>query len=50
MWTYNAKAHFNLSQPDELLISYNTIADDFWNAIQKDATLYHPRFIKLKLK
>ena len=48
LWTYNAKAHFHLSQPGELLISYNTLKDDFWNAIQKDATIYHPRFIKLK--
>ena len=48
LWTYNAKAHFALSKPGELLISYNTIKDDFWNAIKKDATIYHPRFIKLK--
>ncbi len=48
LWTYNAKAHLNLSKPGELLISYNTIKDDFWNAIQKDSTIYHPRFIKLK--
>ncbi len=48
LWTYNAKAHPNLSKPGELLISYNTITPDFWNDIQKDATIYHPRFIKLK--
>lgn len=48
LWTYNAKAHPNLSKPGELLISYNTITADFWNDIQKDATIYHPRFIKLK--
>ncbi len=48
LWTYNAKAHLNLSKPGELLISYNTITPDFWNDIQKDATIYHPRFIKLK--
>lgn len=50
LWTYNAKAHFNLSHPGELLISYNTLKDDFWNAVQKDATIYHPRFIKLKFE
>jgi hypothetical protein len=50
LWTYNAKAHFNLSKPGELLISYNTIKDDFWNAIQKDANIYRPRFIKLKFE
>ncbi len=45
---YNAKAHPNLSQPGELLISYNTITADFWNDIQKDAHIYRPRFIVLK--
>ena len=48
LWTYNAKAHPSLSKPGELLISYNTITPDFWNDIEKDATIYHPRFIKLK--
>jgi hypothetical protein len=50
LWTYNAKAHFNLSKPGELLISYNTIKDDFWNAIKKDANIYRPRFIRLKFE
>ena len=50
LWTYNAKAHPNLSKPGELLISYNTITADFWNDIQKDATIYHPRFIRLKFE
>ncbi|HEX5153526.1 MAG TPA: DUF5005 domain-containing protein [Parafilimonas sp.] len=49
LWTYNAKAHPNLSKPGELLISYNTITPDFWNDIKKDATIYHPRFIRLKV-
>lgn len=49
LWTYNAKAHPNLSKPGELLISYNTITADFWNDIKKDATIYHPRFIRLKI-
>ncbi len=48
IWTYNAKAHPNLSKPGELLISYNTITPDFWSDIQKDAHIYRPRFIKLK--
>lgn len=48
IWTYNAKAHLNLSMPGELLISYNTITADFWNDIQKNAHIYRPRFIKLK--
>lgn len=45
---YNAKAHYNLSEPGELLISYNTISFDFWNDIQKDAHIYRPRFIRVK--
>ena len=47
---YNAKAHYHLSQPGELLISYNTITINFWEDIQKDATIYHPRFIKVRYK
>ena len=50
IWTYNAKAHPNLSKPGELLISYNTITSDFWNDIQKNAHIYRPRFIRLKYK
>lgn len=42
---YNAKAHYHLSKPGKLLVSYNTITFDFWEDIQKDATIYHPRFI-----
>ncbi len=45
---YNAKAHYHLSKPGELLVSYNTITIDFWEDIQKDASIYHPRFIKVK--
>jgi len=47
---YNAKAHYHLSEPGVLLVSYNTITLDFWEDIQKDATIYHPRFIKVKYK
>jgi len=47
---YNAKAHYNLSKPGELLVSYNTITFNFWEDIQKDATIYHPRFVKVKYK
>jgi hypothetical protein len=47
---YNAKAHYHLSKPGELLVSYNTITVNFWEDIQKDATIYHPRFIKVKYK
>ncbi len=49
IYTYNAKAHYNLSKPNELLISYNTITLDFWNDIKKNGHIYLPRFIKLKI-
>ena len=45
---YNAKAHYHLSGPGELLVSYNTITLDFWEDIQKDATIYHPRFVRVR--
>jgi len=47
---YNAKAHYHLSKPGELLVSYNTITINFWEDIQKDASIYHPRFVKVKYK
>lgn len=47
--TYNAKAHPHLSNPDELLISYNVNAFDFLKEINKNPQLYRPRFIKMKL-
>lgn len=50
LFPYNAKAHYHLSKPGELLISYNTITLNFWEDIQKDATIYHPRFVKVKYK
>ena len=50
LFPYNAKAHYHLSKPGELLVSYNTITFDFWEDIQKDATIYHPRFVKVKYR
>ena len=47
---YNAKAHYHLSKLGELLVSYNTITFNFWEDIQKDATIYHPRFVWVKYK
>jgi len=46
---YNAKAHTNLSKPNELLISYNVNSFDFWNDVYKFPNLYRPRFIRVKL-
>ena len=46
---YAAKAHPELtSAPDELLISYAANAWDFWDLF-KDARLYWPRFLRVKL-
>jgi len=50
LFPYNAKAHYHLSKPGELLVSYNTITLNFWEDIQKDATIYHPRFIRVKYR
>lgn len=49
-FTYNAKAHLHLSDPGELLISYNVNAFDFFNEINANPNLYRPRFVKLKLR
>jgi len=47
-FVYNAKAHPNLSEPDELLISYNVNTFDFWDLF-RNADIYRPRFIKFDL-
>lgn len=48
-YVYNAKAHSNLSMPNELLISYNVNSFDFWRDILVYPNLYRPRFIRVKL-
>ena len=48
--SYNAKAHPVLSQPGELLISYNINSFDYTNDIKKFPQFYRPRFIKLRYK
>lgn len=48
-FTYNAKAHPNLSKPGELLISYNVNAFDYHKEINANPHLYRPRFIRLKI-
>lgn len=50
LFPYNAKAHFHLSKPGKLLVSYNTITFNFWEDIQKDASIYHPRFVWVTYK
>lgn len=47
---YNAKAHPALSQPGEMLISYNVGSFDFWNDVKNYSNFYRPRFIRLKLQ
>ncbi|KAA3438781.1 DUF4185 domain-containing protein [Rufibacter hautae] len=46
---YNAKVHSNLSEPGEMLISYNVNSFDFFKDILVHPNLYRPRFIKVKL-
>ena len=46
VFTYNAKAHAHLSEPGELLISYNVNTFEFWDHFAY-ADIYRPRFIKL---
>ncbi|MBD3182675.1 DUF4185 domain-containing protein [Candidatus Poribacteria bacterium] len=47
IYTYNAKAHPNLSKPDEWLISYNVNSTDWQNHID-NGHIYRPRFLKVK--
>jgi len=46
IFTYNAKAHPHLSEPGELLISWNVNTFNFWDHFTY-ADIYRPRFIKL---
>jgi len=48
IFVYNAKAHPALSQPNELLISYNVNAFNFVNEIGKNPNLYRPRFLRIR--
>lgn len=46
-FTYNAKAHPNISRPGELLVSYNVNSFEFFEKIQEYPHLYRPRFIRV---
>jgi len=48
MFAYNAKAHPALSQPGELLVSYNVNSFNFFSDIKTYPNLYRPRFIRVK--
>lgn len=47
---YNAKAHPSLSNPGELLITYNVNSVEFIKDLNKHPHLYRPRFIRVKFK
>ena len=49
-FVYNAKAHPSLSRAGELLISYNVNSFNFFSEIEKNPTLYRPRFIRVRFK
>jgi hypothetical protein len=44
---YAAKAHPEISAPDELIITYVCNSTDFWQ-MAKDARIYRPRFLRIK--
>lgn len=48
-YTYNAKAHPQLSKPGELLLSYNVNSFQFEKDLKAYPNFYHPRFITVKL-
>lgn len=48
IYAYNAKAHPHLSQPGELIVSYNVNTFDFF-AHFDHASIYRPRFIRVRL-
>jgi hypothetical protein len=47
---YNAKVHPSLSQPGELLISYNINSTEFIRDLKIHPNLYRPRFIRVKFQ
>ena len=48
LFTYNAKAHPALSEPGELLISYNVNTFKFLEVLPKQPNLYRPRFVRIR--
>ena len=45
---YAAKAHPEISREDELMVTYVCNSTDFWQ-MAKDARIYRPRFLRIKL-
>jgi hypothetical protein len=48
LFTYNAKAHPALSEPGELLISYNVNTFRFLEVLPQKPNLYRPRFVRIR--
>jgi hypothetical protein len=48
LFTYNAKAHPALSEPGELLLSYNVNTFKFFEVLEKQPNFYRPRFVRIK--
>ncbi len=46
VYYYNAKAHYHISKPGELLITHNVNTTDFESNL-KNSEIYHPRFLRL---
>jgi len=49
VFAYNAKAHPVLSKTGELLITYNINSNDNSFRVFKEADIYYPRFIRIRL-
>ena len=49
IYTYNAKAHPNLSAPGQWLISYNVNSTNFRNLV-RNADIYRPRFLTVRFE
>jgi hypothetical protein len=48
LFTYNAKAHPAISNPGELLVSYNVNSFNFSKRIEQIPNLYRPRFVRIR--
>ncbi len=47
IYAYNAKSHYHISKPDDLIVTCNFNTQDFESHI-KNAEIYRPRFYRLK--
>jgi hypothetical protein len=49
LFCYGAKAHPSQAADDELIVTYFVNSTDFWQ-VAKDARLYWPRFVRVRIK